>query len=98
MDTATHDAMFELAVLVVDRNDVEARIRCARLKGTLLVDPVARRRRQKLAHARSVHLLLGCRSRELSVDHVLRVDHSRLDLDHSLVLEDVLARVVGEHF
>ena len=41
MDTA-HDAMFELGVLVVDRNDVEARIRCARLEGTFLVDPVAR--------------------------------------------------------
>ena len=98
MDTASSNAIFELVLCLMDGDDVEARIRCARLKGTLLVDPVARRRRQKLAHARSVHLLLGCRSRELSVDHVLRVDHSRLDLDHSLVLEDVLARVVGEHF
>ena len=98
MDTTTHDAMSELAALVVDRNDVEARIRCARLEGTLLADPVAWRRRQKLAYARSVRLLLGCRSSEVSVDHVLCVDHSRLDLDHSLVLEDVLARVVGEHF
>ena len=93
------DSILELAaVRVNDRHDIEARIRCASLEVAFLVDLVAGRRWQKLAHTRPVHLLLGCRGRDLSVNHVLCADHGRLYLDHSLVLEDVLAGVVGEHF